>query len=93
VSAIAVSTSWEARALCRDADAGCFIPPLREESDAERRTRERIAKRVCAGCPVRQECLDYALRVREPFGIWGGLNEVERRALTVPVAPGTGSRV
>src|SRR5262245_20384349 len=78
VSAIPVSTSWESRALCRDIDDGSFIPPLREESDAARRTRERAAKSVCAACPVRQECLDYALRVREPFGIWGGLNEVER---------------
>jgi len=44
-----------------------------------------------SACPVRQECLDYALRVREPFGIWGGLNEAERRALTT-TAPGMGSR-
>jgi WhiB family redox-sensing transcriptional regulator len=81
VPAIAVSTSWESRARCRDVEAGCFIPPLREEPDVERRARERAAKQVCAACPVRQECLDYALRMREPFGIWGGLNEAERRTL------------
>jgi WhiB family redox-sensing transcriptional regulator len=57
------------------------MPPLREESDTDRRAREDAAKRVCAACPVRQECLDYALRVREQYGIWGGLTEVERRAL------------
>jgi len=67
--------------LCRDSDDGCFIPPLREEPETARIARERAAKRVCAACPVRQECLDYALRVREPFGIWGGLNETERRRL------------
>jgi WhiB family transcriptional regulator, redox-sensing transcriptional regulator len=82
VSAIALTATWESRALCRDVDAGCFIPPLREESEAERRSRELAAKRVCAVCPVQPQCLDYALRMSEPFGIWGGLNEVERRALT-----------
>jgi WhiB family redox-sensing transcriptional regulator len=81
VSATAVIASWESRALCRDADSGCFIPPLREESETERRARELAAKRVCAACPVRQECLEYALRLREPFGIWGGLSETERRDL------------
>ena len=39
------------------------------------------AKAICATCPVRGPCLDYALRIREQHGIWGGLNEVERRAL------------
>ena len=68
--------------MCRDDETGCFIPPLREESDTERRARERAAKRVCAACPVRRECLDFALRLREPFGIWGGLTESERRRLT-----------
>jgi WhiB family redox-sensing transcriptional regulator len=81
VSAIAVVTTWESQALCRDVDAGCFIPPLREEPEADRRSREVAAKRVCAVCPVQRECLDYALRVREPFGIWGGLSEPERRRL------------
>ena len=79
--ATALITSWESRALCRHAGAGCFIPPLREEPEGERHARELAAKSVCAACPVRAECLDYALRVREPFGIWGGLNETERRAL------------
>ena len=44
--------------------------------------RERQAKAVCATCPVHKECLDFALRIREPHGIWGGLNEIERRAIT-----------
>jgi WhiB family redox-sensing transcriptional regulator len=91
VSAIAVHSSWESRALCRDVDAG-FIPPLREESDTERRTRESAAKRVCAACPVRRECLEYALRVGEEFGIWGGMNEVERRALVRPKPRRAGTR-
>jgi WhiB family transcriptional regulator, redox-sensing transcriptional regulator len=81
VSAAVVVTSWESRAVCREADARCFVPPMSSESADERRVRESAAKRICAGCPVQRECLEYALRVREPFGIWGGLNETERRAL------------
>jgi WhiB family redox-sensing transcriptional regulator len=50
------------------------------ETPAERRAREDEAKRVCFGCGVREECLEYALRTREPYGIWGGLTEIERRA-------------
>jgi WhiB family redox-sensing transcriptional regulator len=52
------------------------------ETTEERHDRESAAKRICGDCPVRRECLDYAMRVREPFGIWGGLNETERRAFT-----------
>jgi len=81
VSAAVVVTSWESRAVCREAGARCFVPPMSSESADERRVRESEAKRICAGCPVQRECLEYALRVREPFGIWGGLNETERRAL------------
>ena len=48
---------------------------------------ERQAKQVCAACPVRAECLDYALRVNEPLGVWGGLDPIERRTLLRVVAP------
>ncbi len=41
----------------------------------------REAKRVCVGCEVRSECLEYALENDERFGIWGGLSERERRKL------------
>ena len=39
------------------------------------------AKAICEQCPVREPCLPYALKIREPHGIWGGLNEVERKQL------------
>jgi WhiB family redox-sensing transcriptional regulator len=38
------------------------------------------AKSICRVCPVNAECLDYALTIREPYGIWGGLTETERRS-------------
>ena len=81
MSVAVVATSWEARALCRNSGAGCFVPPMHGETLPDRRARETLAKAICADCPVRRECLDYAIRVREPFGIWGGLNETERRTL------------
>jgi WhiB family redox-sensing transcriptional regulator len=58
-----------------------FFPPGTLESKEERLVRERRAKSICALCPVRIECLEYAVRIREPHGIWGGLNELERRVL------------
>lgn len=59
-----------------------FFPPPQFERKAERNERERRAKDICASCPVTHECLDYAVSIREPHGIWGGLNEAERRVLT-----------
>lgn len=43
--------------------------------------REERAKSICSSCSVREDCLSYAMRIREPHGIWGGLNEVERKQL------------
>ena len=73
--------SWELHAACRGSSAGLFMPPIGRETGDERRLREQAAKNICARCPVRSECLEYALRVQEPIGIWGGLNETERREL------------
>lgn len=72
---------WQERALCRGADANLFFPPQSPELKEERLAREAQAKEICARCPVRRECLAFALATREPHGIWGGLNEVERRQL------------
>ena len=58
-----------------------FFPPHHAERKNERLSRERRAKAICASCPVLEPCLDYALTIREPHGIWGGLNEMERRAM------------
>jgi WhiB family redox-sensing transcriptional regulator len=61
-----------------------FFPPPQFERKVERAERERRAKEICASCSVRNDCLDYALTIREPHGIWGGLNENERRAILEP---------
>jgi WhiB family redox-sensing transcriptional regulator len=70
---------WQARAACRGPNTLVFFPPSHFERKDEREVRETRAKGICATCPVRRECLEYALRIREPHGIWGGLSEAERR--------------
>ena len=65
--------SWQERALCAQTDPEAFFP--------EKGGSTREAKRVCTGCDVRSECLEYALENDERFGIWGGLSERERRKL------------
>jgi WhiB family redox-sensing transcriptional regulator len=64
---------WQERALCAQTDPEAFFP--------EKGGSTREAKRICLGCEVRDECLDYALAHDERFGIWGGLSERERRRL------------
>ena len=64
---------WRDLALCAEVDPELFFLEKGESS--------RPAKRVCAGCEVRAECLQYALDHGERFGVWGGLSERERREL------------
>lgn len=77
----ATGTEWQEHARCRSADPSLFFSPNTGETKEERLARERRAKAVCAQCPVRRACLDYALAMREPYGVWGGLTEHERRTL------------
>jgi WhiB family redox-sensing transcriptional regulator len=76
-----VEELWQVKASCRGPQATVFFPPSHSERKDERLSRERAAKAICKTCPVRRDCLDYAIRIREPHGIWGGLNEVERKQL------------
>ncbi|ORW83434.1 WhiB family transcriptional regulator [Mycobacterium riyadhense] len=67
------SDQWQDRALCAQTDPEAFFP--------EKGGSTREAKKICLGCEVRHECLEYALAHDERFGIWGGLSERERRRL------------
>lgn len=78
---------WLRAAACRGQEnASAFYPPMHHENRDERSDRERRAKAICTKCPVQGSCLDYALGTREPFGIWGGLTEYERKALLTAAA-------
>jgi WhiB family transcriptional regulator, redox-sensing transcriptional regulator len=71
-------SEWRYAARCRHADpelffpAGTAGPALRQEA---------LAKRICADCPVRMPCLRWALRHGVEFGIWGGIDERQRREM------------
>lgn len=69
---------WRDRAACRSTDPELFFPvgstgPVLEEIEA--------AKKVCASCPVREPCLQFALESNQDTGIWGGTTEEERRRI------------
>jgi WhiB family transcriptional regulator, redox-sensing transcriptional regulator len=78
---IAWDESWRPLAACKGEDASFFFAPGYFERRQQKDDRERKAKALCARCEVREECLEYALGIREGHGVWGGLNEMERRAV------------
>jgi len=67
VSSQRVEELWQQRAACKGPQAAVFFPPSQVERKDEREEREARAKEICA--------------IREPHGIWGGLNELERKQL------------
>jgi WhiB family redox-sensing transcriptional regulator len=69
-----VAPTWQQFAACVHHAGRVDFFPARGEST-------RDAKAVCAGCPVREECLEFALRLKVAHGVWGGLSERERRTL------------
>jgi WhiB family transcriptional regulator, redox-sensing transcriptional regulator len=70
---------WQFDAACRGEDSSLFFAPNYFETRQEKDARESKAKAICQRCRARDRCLEYALRIREPHGIWGGMNELERR--------------
>ena len=64
---------WREFARCLGADPDLFYPVSDDAAEA--------AKAICAVCPVRELCLEYALTAREKEGVWGGRTEKERRRL------------
>lgn len=75
--------TWQGSARCVEVDPEIFFP--------ERGGSSKAARAVCSDCPVRLECLRYALANREQFGIWGGTSERERRRLRRTQAPARGA--
>ncbi|MGI8664402.1 MAG: WhiB family transcriptional regulator [Acidimicrobiales bacterium] len=83
MSALRTDDSWQLKAACRGPQAAVFFPPSHFERKDEKLEREHRAKAICGTCPARKPCLDFAIEIREPHGIWGGLNETERKQVMV----------
>jgi WhiB family redox-sensing transcriptional regulator len=73
---IDLSPDWRAVGACRTADPDIFFPVAVGTPVAARQVAR--AQLICAGCAVRQQCLDFAMRTRETAGIWGGTTPEER---------------
>lgn len=68
-----MDTEWMARGRCKDLPAETFFPSDGVGVDA--------ARRICADCPVKVACLEYAMENHIDHGVWGGTSERERRRL------------
>jgi WhiB family redox-sensing transcriptional regulator len=80
-------TDWRAAGACLNTDPDVFFP-VAVGMAADPQTARAL--RVCAGCQVRQECLDFAMRTGEQDGIWGGTTPEERFRARPTAAPGAG---
>jgi WhiB family transcriptional regulator, redox-sensing transcriptional regulator len=77
VATKAISSWWDL-AACRSADPELFFPISITGAGRAEVTR---AKALCARCPIREQCLDYALDSHQVYGVWGGTSEEERRVI------------
>ena len=66
--------NWDSEASCQSVDPEVFFPERQGEAAT-------MAKTICRGCPVRMQCLEFALSARLDYGVWGGMTEHERRSL------------
>jgi hypothetical protein len=79
-----IEADWAGRAACasRQVDPDWWHAPAGDPAEVAART-------VCGTCPVRRSCLAHSLAANEPYGIWGGFDEVERVWLRLALAEGT----
>jgi WhiB family transcriptional regulator, redox-sensing transcriptional regulator len=75
---VTVAVRLALRGACRHEDPELFFPV---GSTGPALLQAARAKAVCAGCPVRIDCLDYAIETGQSAGVWGGVSEEERRAI------------
>lgn len=69
----AIEADWHLQGLCAQTDPEAFFQ--------EKGGSSREARRICKGCPVRDECLEFALKNDERFGVWGGMSAQDRKRL------------
>jgi WhiB family transcriptional regulator, redox-sensing transcriptional regulator len=76
MTATGTAANWRSASACLSADPDLFFP-ISSAGPAERQIAK--AKMICAGCQVRRECLDFALRNHLSYGIWGGTTPEDRQ--------------
>src|SRR5436305_10164243 len=77
---VANEWDWQLQGSCQGLNSNVFFHPDGERGSARSRRADR-AKAICKRCPVLEQCRRHALSAREPYGVWGGLTEEERREL------------
>jgi WhiB family redox-sensing transcriptional regulator len=77
-------TEWMSAGVCAQTDPEAFHP--------DKSGSVEPAKAVCVACPVRVQCLSYALETNQRFGVWGGHSARERKALRAVVGANSASR-
>ncbi|MGD9704361.1 MAG: WhiB family transcriptional regulator [Acidimicrobiia bacterium] len=69
---------WRQDAICRDTDPDLFFPV---GTTGHALVQIDRAREVCDQCPVKVDCLEFALETNQDSGIWGGTSEEERRKI------------
>jgi WhiB family transcriptional regulator, redox-sensing transcriptional regulator len=72
------ASDWRTRGACLSADPELFFPI---SSAGPALAQLEQAKSICAGCPVRQQCLDFAVSTHQTHGVWGGTSPEERQSI------------
>lgn len=80
------SELWMQDAMCRDEGLADLFFHEDGERGFAKDARDRRAKAVCNMCPVVSDCLEYVLEHKEPYGVWGGLSEDDRKRMNSPLS-------
>lgn len=80
IKAITEEWSWQEQGACRNMDTSLFFYEDNERGP-DKEARIASAKAICGTCTVRTECLEFALQIKEDYGIWGGYTPEERQSI------------
>lgn len=83
-----LTKDWLVLMDAMEKEAGDYVPCMnypdlffQELKGSDAIHNQRLAKELCSGCPIIVQCLDYAMKQNEEYGIWGGLSPYERKQL------------
>lgn len=79
---------WHEWALCGGMDFATFFGAVNDERPTMKRSEISAARRICSACPVKRECLQWALGTGEDFGVWGGTSGRQRARMRAVMKAG-----